>query len=97
MISRVEDSLGYAVWRSDLAAVPRLLEGGCDVDRDVWRPGAKTPLMESLDEHVDFYDEYKRRSLGCLWLAGQMSVNVTRLAGPRFITVPGWVRRPWPS
>jgi ankyrin repeat protein len=52
-----EGSLGYAVWMDDAAAVQRLLADGHDVDDDAWGQGAKTPLMESLDEPANFYND----------------------------------------
>lgn len=58
--SDVEGSLGYAVWSDDGAAVRRLLAQGHDVDDDAWGKGIKTPLMESLDEVEDFYDDDRR-------------------------------------
>lgn len=58
--SDVEGSLGYAVWSDDCAAVRRLLAEGHDVDDDAWGKGIKTPLMESLDEVEDFYDDDRR-------------------------------------
>jgi ankyrin repeat protein len=56
----VEGSLGYAVWSDDSAAVRRLLAEGHDVDDDAWGKGRKTPLMESLDEVEEFYDDDRR-------------------------------------
>ncbi len=53
----VERSLGYAVWSDDGAAVRRLLAEGHDVDDDAWGNGIKTPIMESLDEVEEFYDD----------------------------------------
>lgn len=53
-------SLGYAVWRDDDAAVRRMLTQGHHVDDDAWGNGLKTPLMESLDEVGEFYDEHRR-------------------------------------
>lgn len=52
----VEGSLGYAVWSDNVGAVRRLLAEGRSVDDDAWGRGTKTPLMESLDEAEDFYD-----------------------------------------
>lgn len=53
-------SLGYAVWSDDGAAVRRLLAEGHDVEDDAWGRGIKTPLMESLDEVEEFYDDDRR-------------------------------------
>ncbi len=64
--SDVEGSLGYAVWSDDSAAVRRLLAEGNDVDDDAWGKGIKTPLMESLDEVEDFYDDDRRSMTAAL-------------------------------
>jgi ankyrin repeat protein len=56
----VKGSLGYAVWKDDLADVRRILAQGNHVDDDAWGKGVKTPLMESLDEIEAFYDDGRR-------------------------------------
>ncbi len=56
----IEGSLGYAVWKDDVAAVRRLLTEGHPVDDDAWGNGVKTPLMESLDEVDTLYDDARR-------------------------------------
>lgn len=60
MADDLEGSLGYAVWKDDGAAVKRILAEGNHVDDDACGEGVKTPLMESLDEMEDFYDDARR-------------------------------------
>jgi hypothetical protein len=51
-------NLGFAVWSENLELARTLLSEGAEVDvDDPEREGEYTPLMGSLNEHPDFYDE----------------------------------------
>jgi ankyrin repeat protein len=68
------NGLGFAVWSDDDARVRRLLAEGASADDYGDGVVDKTPLMESVDEIEDFYDD-SRADVTRLLLEHQADVN----------------------